>query len=155
MKKLIFSLGVIGLLASCSAEKVIEVPITHVEATSNVSKTVADISIDGMTCEMGCVATVKSKLNGLKGIEGIEIDFDADRQIDFAHVEFDESIVSEKEMIETIQAIGDGLYSVTAVEVIDYKQKESQENETDGESVSYKFEIPNILQVVDVLMKKL
>ena len=74
------------------------------------SKIVMEIS--GMTCEMGCVSTIRNHVTQMKGTTTIEMDFDTERTTDYATIEFDSRLLSEKDIKDEIESIAQGLYSV-------------------------------------------
>lgn len=82
-------------------------------ANDGAAKAIASIGIEGMTCQAGCARNIQSKLSKLAGVVACDVSFDDKK----ATVEFDDSKISEKEMIAEIQKIHGGQYSVTNVEV--------------------------------------
>jgi len=72
-------------------------------------------SIEGMTCEIGCVRTVKSHLSKMEGVIEIEMDFDTARTVDYSIVHYDKNLVSESEMKTEIESIANGIYSVAEI----------------------------------------
>lgn len=85
--------------------------------SSGTPVTMADISIDGMTCEMMCGGSIKKALGALPGIASTEIEFFEGDERDHAIVTFDESKVSDAQMIDAIQGLYDGQYKVLAVKI--------------------------------------
>ena len=79
------------------------------------AKTVADISIKGMACEMSCVSKINQTLTELKGVKSTAIDFETEREVDKATIEFDPTVISAEDMISAIQGLYDGQYEVTEV----------------------------------------
>ncbi|MFK8044408.1 MAG: heavy-metal-associated domain-containing protein [Crocinitomicaceae bacterium] len=73
------------------------------------------ISITGMTCEIGCVRTVKSHLSKMDGVIEIEMDFDTARTINYSVIQYDKNIVSENEMRTEIESIANGIYQVSDI----------------------------------------
>lgn len=94
------------------ARTVIEVPIS-----SGAPVTLADISITGMSCEMMCGGSIKKALAQLPGIAGTEIKFVEGDEQDHAIVTYDESKVTDAQMVEAIQKLHDGQYKVMAVSI--------------------------------------
>ena len=69
-----------------------------------------EIDIEGMTCEIGCARTIQSKLSKKEGVTLAQVNFSEKKGL----VEYDAQIISEKEIIETVEKIADGeLYKVT------------------------------------------
>lgn len=80
-----------------------------------IHNSTSQFSIEGMTCEIGCVRTVKSHLSKMDGVLRIEMDFDTARTIDFSTVEYNNKIISAEEMQTEIESIANGLYTVTEI----------------------------------------
>lgn len=121
---LIFSFAL--LIAACGEKKVvdvnsIEITNTTLKAKAGADKMVAEIKIQGMMCQNACVSKVNKELAEMSCVKNVEMDFDVDREVDIAKVEFDHDQCDAKKMIEKIHSIGDGMYEVKAVNVIEYK----------------------------------
>ena len=106
----------VTFLISCTDSESVKSDAVQITSTEKVSvdgkaKTVANIQIDGMTCAVGCAKRIEKKLNATTGVVSASVIFD-DK---LAEVEFDDNEISEQEMIELIQRLGD--YAVTKVEV--------------------------------------
>ncbi|MFM7105694.1 MAG: hypothetical protein ACKOW8_09240, partial [Flavobacteriales bacterium] len=83
MKKALF----VFLIAviSCSDNKnqqnaITEIPVVHRDMSSEVYKTVAIISIEGMMCETGCGGKIQNELRALNGVKMTELEFEENRQ---------------------------------------------------------------------------
>ena len=95
--------------------------ITIVEAQGPEGKRTAKLEIEGMMCEVGCAAKVKKELLELDGVASVIIDFDSDRESDFAIVEYDENTIEPVALASTVNGIADGrLYGVPSIEVTNY-----------------------------------
>jgi copper chaperone CopZ len=114
------------LLLSCSQQpdvttntiaSGVERTVKEVSIGTGEPVTFADISIDGMSCEMMCGGSIKKALAKLPGIAATEIKFVEGDERDHAIVTYDESKVSDAQMIEAIQGLHDGQYKVLAVEI--------------------------------------
>ena len=73
--------------------------VEEVAISSGTPVTIADISIDGMSCEMMCGGSIKKALAKLPGVAGTEIDFIEGDERDHAIVTYDESKVTDAEMV--------------------------------------------------------
>lgn len=113
----------IAALAACG-----EATVPQTETASNVARTVsevainsgtpvtkADLSIEGMTCAMGCGSTIKSALAKLPGVSGTEVNFTEAGQTNHVVVTYDPAQVSDAEMVKAVQTIHTGDYKVSAV----------------------------------------
>lgn len=87
------------------------------EVTGTVPATFADLSIDGMSCEMMCGGSIKKALAKLPGVNSTEIKFIEGDERDHAVVNYDATKVSDAQMIEAIQGLYDGQYKVVAVKI--------------------------------------
>lgn len=99
--------------ARTSIERVVE----EVAVAGGVAATFADISIDGMSCEMMCGSSIKKALAKLPGVNSTEIKFIEGDETDHAVVNYDAAKVTDEEMINTIQGLYDGQYKVVAVKI--------------------------------------
>lgn len=107
--KYILTLTIITTLSSCkngSAPKV-----------ANVQKGIQNIevSIEGMTCEIGCAKLIESKVHKLAGVTSSEVDFENK----VGKISYDSSKISKEEIVKTITGIAGGeLYKVTDIKTI-------------------------------------
>ena len=104
--------------------------VEEVAISSGVPVTSADISIDGMSCEMMCGGSIKKALAKLPGIESTEIKFVEGDEQDHAIVSYDDTKVTDDQMIEAIQALHDGQYKVMAVKVTKQVKSAASSNES-------------------------
>ncbi|OFY91964.1 MAG: hypothetical protein A3K10_10925 [Bacteroidetes bacterium RIFCSPLOWO2_12_FULL_31_6] len=104
----VFFLFVIIVVPSCGGNKNEESEKVTSEITDE-NLVIADYSIEGMVCSMGCAATIQKELMDMEGVANCEVDFEAGK----AHVEYDKSILSEGDVISKIESIADGQYKVS------------------------------------------
>lgn len=117
MKNLIFILPL--FLFSCNTEnseginttEAIEIAKEDIKADTQIV-----IEIEGMTCEMGCVTTIRNKVNRMKGVTNFEMDFDTERTSDYSTIQFDSRVVSAEDIKNTIEEIAQGIYSVVDIQ---------------------------------------
>jgi mercuric ion binding protein len=118
MNKLVVLLF-IAALAACgeATAPAVEVArsVNEVAITSGTPVTMADLSIEGMTCAMGCGGTIKSALAKLPGVTGTEVNFTDASQANHVVVTYDPAQVSDADMVKAVQSIHDGQYKVLAV----------------------------------------
>ncbi len=88
---------------------------THVEGA--MERTVAEMSVQGMMCEVGCVAKVRKELLEVPGVATATIDFEKDRSVNVVKVEFDPEVVDAEALVAKVKAIGDGMYPVERMAV--------------------------------------
>lgn len=138
-----------------------KIAITQTVVKGDVEKTTAKIALKGMSCEKMCGSMIKKCLKGIDGITDANIDFDPQRQDDFATVEFEPKKVTEKEMIAAIQKLNNGAYKVQSIEIITsevtYEKLETEEpldktKKEKGAKVTAfhtpSFQVPNIFGVL-------
>lgn len=113
-----------------STESKTEEVVTETKPNIPKSEWIADsnveIEVSGMMCEIGCVGTIRSHLSKMKGVTKVEMNFDGERETDFATVSFDSRMATTNEFVEEIESIADGIYSV-----ISTKDVPLEENVTD------------------------
>lgn len=81
------------------------------DATEVVS---AKLTIEGMTCEMGCARLIEENLSKLAGMQAVEVDFESNS----ASISFNAKDLTQDQISATIQALhGGDTYNVTAVEI--------------------------------------
>ena len=101
--------------------EVYELLVTEVTEVGELSKTTARLEIKGMMCEVGCVAKVKKELLEQKGVSNVTVNFDSDREVDFATIEYDPTIDTVESLASVVTKIADGkLYGVTSALVTNY-----------------------------------
>ena len=127
MKKLIYLLPI--LIFSCTPEEasgtdesinIIEEIVIKNEDIKADSK--IELEIAGMTCEMGCVSTIRNHVTQMKGTTNFEMDFDTERSTDFALIEFDSRLLSKTDIQEEIESIAQGIYSVVDAKELSLKE---------------------------------
>lgn len=172
MKRILFSpLVFVLLIASCqsgtkqdNSEQVSVEPKVNVIESEDTPKMVARLSIEGMGCEMACGGAIKKALGDLDGVVATDIDFDSEKETDFAIVEFDDKKVSSDKMVETVSALRKGQYKVSGVTIDKFVPKGSgkaidQAPKSDGKSSAASdkqidtrsITVPNILDILNRL----
>lgn len=135
--------------------------VKEVAITSGVPVTMADLSIEGMSCEMMCGGSIKKALAAL-GVTGTEIKMNEAEGPDHAIVTYDESKITDAQMIEAIQKLHDGQYKVLAVTITKEVKGASasnseakQEAQDEGVSVSVPKEVvlPSILAILSRILR--
>lgn len=150
--KIFILLFIVTMISSCgNNEKQNEEEVSLEVSGENL--TVADYAIEGMVCAMGCAATIEKEVVGMEGVVVSSVDYEAGK----AHFEYDQAIVSEKEIIAKVESIADGQYKVVEwVEKDDSDNEEveveegedSDSEETISEVSLPSFEIPNLFTLL-------
>ncbi len=126
MKKiLVLPVILLALLSACgSAPEAVQqaadlnIPRSEQEVVvSGTPVTLADLSVEGMTCEMMCGGAIKKALAQVPGVSGTEIKFHEGDVANHAIVTYDPSKVSDTELVKAVQAIHEGQYKVSAIAI--------------------------------------
>jgi len=103
--------------ASCKNTDKEAVTAAPAKATASAGKDVAanletaSFKIEGMTCPMGCAATIEQKLSGMDGVKKAKVDFDSKT----ATISFDPAKQTAENFVKTVEKIADGAYKVSDV----------------------------------------
>ncbi len=140
-----------------SDQQAADIPITYVEMKSEAIRTVANISIEGMTCSAGCGGKIQQDLKALKGVNTTTLDFADDRPMNVVSVEFNPSELKELDLIKCVNGISDGKYHVKSVEVINFKGLQSAGRSGGVDVREYNFgrvfQLLNLLQSVAQMIR--
>ncbi|MEP3838247.1 MAG: heavy metal-associated domain-containing protein [Algibacter sp.] len=124
--KLILILTVVVTFAfSCKNNKSPEVKTVEVEKTvakqldPNATYAKAEFSIDGMTCQIGCAATIQKKISKMDGVKSATVSFDKK----LAMVEYDEAKVTPQSLKEAVVNVAD-VYKVSNMKTVNDFSKE-------------------------------
>jgi len=108
--KIVVALAVAASLTACNTEQSTEVnteentAVELVAVTPNASST---FDVEGMTCEMGCKAAIEKHLSKTAGIAKCAVDFENA----LAVVEYDNTIITEEQIIAEIGEVANHAYS--------------------------------------------
>lgn len=93
-------------LVSCKKEEKGATTATTTENTQNIAAKMetASFNIEGMTCAMGCAATIENKLARLDGVSSAKVDFETKT----ATVEFDANKQTAETLTQTVEGVADG-----------------------------------------------
>lgn len=113
---MIVALGVV--FASCDNKK--ETSEQQQITTTDTSKTTDEITgvmetasfeVEGMTCAVGCAATIEKKIAELEGVKSAKVDFETKK----ATVEFDNGKQSLESLQKTVESLANGAYKVSGM----------------------------------------
>ena len=141
------------LLNSCSSGESTSansVPVIRKEMQSEVVKTVANLSIEGMTCSSGCGGKIQQELRALKGVKTTDLDYADNRPQNVVSVEYNPSEISEQEMIKTVDAIESGDYQVKSVEIMQYKGLQGTGGSSSDADIQSNNGINKVLQLLNL-----
>lgn len=74
----------------------------------------AEFTVEGMTCAIGCAATIEKKIAKMEGVKSAKVDFDKK----LAMVEYDVAKVTTASLEETVKKTGE-TYSVKDMKTVD------------------------------------
>lgn len=120
MKKLLIIPALAFCLASCSDAPVEEKPAAQIIETSitgDANKTVANLHIEGVHCD-GCRGKIKKELDSFDCVASAtfsELEGAAESR---AVVEFDPATCNYDELIQHVNQIVDGKYTVVRAEIV-------------------------------------
>ena len=151
--KIVGLMFTVAVVSSCSNYSESSGNIATEVATENLI--VADYAIEGMVCAMGCAATIQKEVANINGVVNSKVDYETGK----AHFEFDETFVSQQEIVSAIESIANGQYKVKQWEDTTIFEDEietgnddvdvSQETESSLTSVSLpSIKIPNLLTLL-------
>ena len=144
--KIILSALMLLLLNSCGEEI-----IKNDEVLANTS---CSLIVEGMMCEKGCKATIQQKLSNTNGVVACEVDFEEKMVV----IDFDNNLVSSKELIHVVDEIANGTYKASLLEESVFIQKTGPGNvgnssDSDAVSVSdYSINFPDLSGIFSNLL---
>ncbi len=122
------------------------------ERVADIEKTVARIGVEGMMCEIACGGKIRKELSELSGVASASVEFMEGETVNYALVEFNPELISERELIETINGISDGrLYNVSEMVITRYAPSGDRAHALGHDGVNMKtpqFVVPGILDVL-------
>ena len=110
------------LLIGCGQSNSFE----YKEEVLAVADTNAEITIDGMSCQVGCAAYIDEELEKVSGVVSADVSFENK----LASITYDNSLISEHDIISAINSLKDSAYSVSSVDVEILKSVEKKKIDT-------------------------
>ena len=118
IKHILNLLLITTFIFSCKNEVKPEVKTVETETVKdldpNATYAKAEFTIDGMTCAIGCAATIEKKIAKMEGVKSSKVDFDKK----LAMVEYDEAKVTPTLLTETVSSVAD-IYKVSNMKKVD------------------------------------
>ena len=110
MKKIILNLGVIVLLVGCQTKQdqkassdANSVKEKNVAAIQVASLHTSTMTIEGMTCPIGCVKKIETELTNTPGVKKAVVNFEAKT----ASIEYDTDVINEEGLAQVVTNSGD------------------------------------------------
>lgn len=121
-KTILSAILIVVAVSSCKNKVAPEVksvdnqPTAQVAPTSNPNAhfAKAEFTINGMTCAMGCAATIQNHLSHMDGVKSAKVDFDKK----LALVEYDDAKVNPEVLTKGVSAVGKQ-YTVSDMKTVD------------------------------------
>ncbi|MFI1745001.1 heavy-metal-associated domain-containing protein [Thalassobellus sediminis] len=119
LKNIILFTAISLITISCKNETKAEIKTVEVETETikeldpNATYAKAEFTINGMTCAMGCAATIEKKIAKMDGVKSAKVDFDKK----LAMVEYDNAKVTPASLEETVTKVGDS-YKVADMKTV-------------------------------------
>lgn len=127
MRLIQYSVGVflVIVMASCKNNTQPEVKTVDIEVSEhktrldqNATYAKAEFTVKGMTCAMGCAATIEKKIAKMEGVKFAKVDFEKE----LAMVEYDEAKVNTKALEKTVTSVAD-IYKVVDMKTVELFSK--------------------------------
>lgn len=109
LKLFITSSLLVFLLINCTQSNSSD----YKEEVLAVADTKAEMTIDGMSCQVNCAAYIDEELEKVSGVVSADVSFENK----LASISYDNSLISEHDIVSTINSLKDSAYSVASVEV--------------------------------------
>ena len=94
------------------------VVVEQIQEKGSEAKTVAKLSIEGMTCAHGCGGKIQKELEEMDGVKSTDLDFVDERKVNVVTIDFDAAKIDENKMMSVVNEIADGKYKVVAAQRI-------------------------------------
>lgn len=115
ISKLFVLMSVIAtLVTSCKKEVATDATAkTETKVVAEAKKSAkATLTVEGMTCAIGCAKTIEEDLSKMEGVQKAVVDFDTK----IASIDYDAAVLSPDNLVKTVTSAADGkTYSVSSV----------------------------------------
>ena len=113
---LVLSVALFSIATSCSSEAKTDAKVTpDVEKTAD-AKPVANqqmtIEVMGMVCEKGCGGSIRKEMKATNGVTKTSFDFEDEREVNVATIDFDDSKITEEEIILALTTMNEHQFTV-------------------------------------------
>ena len=142
--KLFFVFSLFAVASCDSSEGTMKETVSDEEIARTVeANAIAEIEVEGMTCEMGCGGDIRKALRHTGGVSEVDFDFESDRKVNIAKVKFDQNTIQADELKKVIIGLNNGQFTVGNV------SSNSLEVEKDAPQSSSKESEENPVQMSD------
>jgi len=130
---------------------------SEVNVIANRSMT---MEVEGMVCQMGCGGSIRKELRATGAVADCEFDFEDERAVDIATIEFDKDKISADEIIKIVSEINDGQFTVGKTSTEALEKTEVKEDKTTSRvsskpkvvATSSTFQLPNLFDLFSGLL---
>lgn len=115
MKKIFAIFTSILFLVSCTSEEksVIVRKEVNKTVTSDIkANRIVSMEIEGMTCVMGCGASIRKELFATKAVCSVEFDFEEGRKSNIAEIAFNKDKITVDEIVQLVSKLNDKQFKV-------------------------------------------
>jgi copper chaperone CopZ len=113
---LVLSVALFSIATSCSSEAKTENKVALEQKTDENAKPVANqqltIEVMGMVCEMGCGGSIRKEMKATNGVTKCSFDFEDEREVNVATIDFDDSKITEEEIILALTTMNEHQFTV-------------------------------------------
>lgn len=169
MKKSIVIICGLAIMSSCGSENTKTETSKTTEEVKEQTKidvtpnSMLTMEISGMSCEHACGGSIREGLIETGGVSRVQYDFEMGRDVNTAKISFDNTKISEDEMIKLVSKLNDKQFKVgkTAISKISSAEddtvveKTSPSKSTERSTTSVKetsFEFPNLFDILSSIV---
>jgi copper chaperone CopZ len=145
------------MLAACQTSSSAEnKEITDEDIARTVEAThIAEIEVTGMTCEMGCGGDIRKALRNTGGVSKVDFDFESDRDVNIARVQFDNFTIQQEELRKVISALNKGQFTVGEIQTSPILSgegiKENKKNNDSGSGMQMNTQLFSLTDALGVV----
>ena len=113
---LVLAVALFSITTSCSSEAKTENAVATDQEKEAITKPVANqemtIEVTGMVCEKGCGGSIRKEMIATNGVTKCSFDFEDEREVNVATISFDDSKITEEEIILALTTMNEHQFTV-------------------------------------------
>jgi copper chaperone CopZ len=113
---LVLTVAIFSITTSCSSEAKTENKVATDQEKEETAKPIANqqmtIEVMGMVCEKGCGGSIRKEMKATNGVTKCSFDFEDEREVNVATIDFDDAKVSEEEIILALTTMNEHQFTV-------------------------------------------
>lgn len=161
MRKFFYFSALVFTLPACgdSTNKTVEKNITEEVAITPTTK--MTVEIDGMECVQACGGSIRKELKSTGAVSSCQFDFETGRKTNVATIEFDNTKITEEEIISRISKLNNKQFTVgetdftnlseTVIKTEETKNSNKEDNTVEMSSTG--IEIPNLFDLLSGFLR--